>query len=96
MTYVESRQIYCHFYEQFALRDPNFVQLLKWQHEGRNIQICGYDAYPMDMQDLKAIDAAYLDKSVPFGHERVLATLLMYHGSPELYPWRVHRTLNLP
>lgn len=92
LSYVESRQIYCHYYELFAWKDPNFKQLLAWHKAGRNLQISGYDAFPMK-PDLASINQAYLDPSAPFGHERVLMTMLALHDGPELFPWRVHRSL---
>jgi len=88
LSYIESRQIYCHFYEQFALKSIDFHKLRQLISNGYNLQICGYDAY-VPTGDM---DVHYLDSSRPFGHEMVLYTLLMLE--PRQYPWRKYQTLN--
>lgn len=89
LSYVESRQIYCHYYEEFAKKDDNFKKLKAWHEAGRNLQIVGYDAFPMD---IKHIEQAYLDPTHPFGHERVLMTMIVIPESKN-FPWNKHRTL---
>jgi len=89
LSYIESRQIYCHYYEQFALKSPDFAKLKQLIHDGYNLQICGYDAY----QPTRTMDEHYLDPSRPFGHELVLYTLLTQ--DPRQYPWRKHQTIDL-
>src|SRR3972149_3214401 len=62
-TYLESRQFYCNFYERIAKTLPDFKYLQDRINEGYNIQICGYDAYPIT----KTIEEHYLDTTKPFG-----------------------------
>jgi hypothetical protein len=88
LSYIESRQIYCHFYEQFALKSPDFHKLKQMIDDGYNLQICGYDAYV----PTKSLDEHYLDPSRPFGHEMVLYTLLTIE--PPQYPWSKYQTLS--
>ena len=86
LSYIESRQVYCHFYQQKALLLPEFQRLQALLDDGYNLQICGYDAY----QPTRPLEEHYLDPSRPFGHELVLYTLLT--ESPP-YPWQIHQTL---
>jgi len=85
--YIQARQIYCYYYEQFALKDPNFHKLKQMLQDGFNLQICGYDAY----QPTESWETHYLDASRPFGHELVLMTLLLVEN-PQEYPWRKYQT----
>jgi hypothetical protein len=108
LTYVQSREFYCHFYEcaltgaSVRWRDTrgagdawnpvtsgestrNAFTYLRELHARVALNICGFDAVPMAPDN---IDAAYLDPSTPFGHERVLYTMLMVPASE--YPWRAH------
>lgn len=87
--YVPSRQIYCHYYEEFASKSPDFKQLQEWRAKGMNLQICGYDGYPVT----QSLETHYLDGSRPFGHEMVLYTMLVTE-KPEDYPWRKHTTID--
>lgn len=89
LPYIESRQIYCHFYEQFALKSDEFRKLQQLINDGYNSQICGYDGY----EPTKTLDEHYLDPSRPFGHEMVLYTLLT--TNPTDYPWRKHQNITL-
>ncbi len=86
VSYVESRQFYCIFYERLATQTADFKRLQEMLLEGYNLQICGYDAYPLDVP----LDERYLDPSKPFGHEIVLYTLLTV--APDDWPWRKHTT----
>lgn len=88
LSYVESRQFYCHFYERAAAELPELAKLRELLASGHNLQICGYDARDGKVEDL---DAEYLDPSAPFGHELVLYSMLTI-GDPERYPWRRHKT----
>lgn len=54
---------------------------------------CGYDAHEIPEATVDAIEKAYLDPSVPFGHERVLFAMLALRDTPEEYPWRKYKTL---
>jgi hypothetical protein len=39
LTYIESRQFYCNFYERFALKDENFRKLKQMLKDGMNLQV---------------------------------------------------------
>lgn len=88
LKYVESRQIYCNFYEEMAKKSQDFANLKYWKKQGYNLQICGYDGYHVT----KSIDEHYKDTSRPFGHEMVLYTLLTVDNEKD-YPWRKFQTL---
>lgn len=88
LSYVESRQIYCHYYMLFAMADENFIKLKKLIESGYNISICGYDANEMK----KTFEEEYLSEDFPFGHECVLMVLLT---SKEIFPWVKYKTLYL-
>lgn len=83
-SYLESRYFYCKAYEQLAPHTTSFQQLQHWLKQGRNLQIVGYDGYPVK-EDLME---HYMDASRPFGHELVLYTLLTTQH-PSQYPWNV-------
>jgi hypothetical protein len=90
-TYVESRFFYCVAYEALALARPEFAQLVEWrEREGASLAIHGYDAFPLgEDANAEALYRAYIDPTLPFGHERVLYALLALHGkSRDLLPWR--------
>lgn len=93
LTYVQCRQFYCTFYERLAKQQPDFHELKRKLNRGYNLQICGYDAHPIEANDgetmAEAIERAYLAPDIPFGHERVLFTLLTL--PEEQYPWRKHK-----
>ena len=88
ISYLESRQFYCHFYERFALKDPALQELKDMIGKGYNIQICGYDC--PKVWGKQTPEEAYHDPSNPFGHEWVLYSLLTLKESE--YPWRKHKT----
>jgi len=89
LNYAESRQFYCNFYERLVSKEKDFAKLQKMvDEESTNIQICGYDAFSMS----KSIEEEYLDKRHPFGHERVLYTMLV--EEPSNWPWRRHKTFD--
>jgi hypothetical protein len=54
------------------------------------LQICGPDAYGVSIVSKNGIEEEYLNPKVPFGHERVLLTILTLE--PEDYPWRKYKT----
>lgn len=83
-TYLQSRQFYCHFYEQFATESHEFLQLKQWIKDGVSLQIVGYDAREVD----RPLIEMYRDTSAPFGHELVLYTLLTVDDANE-YPWNI-------
>lgn len=86
LSYFESRELYCHFYEKLCTLQEEFKTLVKMLDDGYNLQITGYDAY--DVSNISILDA-YKDTSKPFGHELVLYTLLT--EEPENYPWRIYK-----
>ena len=88
LTYIESRQFYCTFYERLASQKPEFARLRAMVVDGIDLEICGYDAYPLEKQG--NYELSYIDPQQPFGHERVLAAMLTLN--PTEYPWRTHKT----
>jgi hypothetical protein len=100
VTYIESRQFYCGFYERLvAVPDSeaatDFESLRACLDSGYNLQIVGYDGRPVDEKDTDDLaghlEKMYLDPSAPFGHELVLYTLLAVEN-PADYPWRRNQT----
>lgn len=89
LTYIESRQFYCNFYERLAKQQPSYEKLKDAHEKGFNIQICGPDANPINNRS--DIEKEYLNPTVPFGHERVLYTMLLVEDEND-YPWRKHKT----
>lgn len=93
LDYVTSRQFYCNFYERLAKVHPSFLRLKALMEGGTNLQICGYDGFPIPLGNTKEeVEKAYLDSSVPFGHERVLYTMLLLEEQD--YPWRKYKTFD--
>jgi hypothetical protein len=95
LSYIESRQIYCHYYMLFAVANENFIKLKALVKSGYNINICGYDAYTVEMGNKNIdeyVEEKYLDPSKPFGHEIVLFALLLCKN---VFPWIKYKTLDL-
>ena len=93
MTYIESRQFYCTFYERAVKHEDSYIKLKDMVKSGYNICICGYDAYPLKVENgdiEQIIEECYLDASKPFGHELVLYSMLMLKKNQ--YPWRKYKT----
>lgn len=88
LSYVESRQFYCEFYSRLAAARPEFGRLQGLLRDGYDVEICGYDAHPFD--PTADAEHAYCDAALPFGHERVLAVMLVCR--PSTWPWRRHKT----
>jgi hypothetical protein len=86
MSYRDSRQFYCTFYEREALKSPEFKKLQTLIEYGFNLQICGYDAYDVSND----IEVHYLDITRPFGHE--LCLYVMLTTDAENYPWKKYKT----
>ncbi len=84
-SYIESRELYCYFYEQFARENSDFYRLAEMLDDGYNLEIFGYDGDKVDCP----IDQLYLDPKKPFGHEMVPYTMLTV-TNPAEYPWRKH------
>jgi len=89
LPWVPSRQFYCNFYERFAKLSKEFKILKEKLANGTCLEIHGYDAYPIE--DNESITDAYLQSKVPFGHERVLYTMLVEPDETK-WPWRVYKT----
>lgn len=83
--YVQSRRFYCHHYAELAKATTEFDDLKKMINDGYNINIYGYDGYPIT----KPVYEHYVDGSEPFGHERVLYCLLTIDDE-EKYPWNMY------
>ncbi len=90
IDYVTSRQFYCTFYERLVIKQKAFAELIRMLTEGTNLRICGYDAD--SIESLSDIEAAYLDPSQRFGHERVLCT--MFTLPAEQYPWVKYKSFD--
>lgn len=94
LSYVDSRQFYCNFYERLVKKEAEYKKLVKMMDDGINIQIIGYDAYDVDAVPGKTfaqkLDRCYKDGTRPFGHELVLFSMLVLN--PEDYPWRKYKT----
>ncbi len=90
-TYLESRYFYCHWYEILVQKENQYKLLLERIKNGYNIEIFGYDAYPVSEQ-MKLYNC-YMDISRPFGHELVLYTMLTITAKEE-YPWNVYYRKN--
>jgi len=93
-SYLECRQFYCNYYERLASKKDDFKLLLSKLEKGYNLQIVGYDAYPVIVPEgdtlAQVLEKRYTDMSRPFGHELVLYTMLSVPTSD--YPWRKHKT----
>lgn len=89
LDYITSRQFYCNFYERLVVKEKEFSFLRNLHESGDNLQICGYDAYPMGAT-AEEIEASYVNEKEPFGHERVLFAMLLLDEDD--YPWRKHKT----
>jgi len=90
LTYIESRQFYCNFYERLVVEKKEYKCLQKLYNMNVKLQICGPDAYGVSIVSKNGIEEEYLNPKVPFGHERVLLTILTLE--PEDYPWRKYKT----
>lgn len=97
LTYFESRQAYCNIYERAVSTHPDFVALQGKIAGGYNVQIVGYDAYPVDISPeaqkektlAQILDECYKNCSHPFGHELVLFSMLVGEA-----PWRKYTFLD--
>lgn len=97
LPYVESRQVYCAIYEYFASRTEDLETLVMCHAEGMNLNIIGYDGNDVSRykgSSLEAkFEAAYLDDSVPFGHEMCLQAMLLLE--PKRRPWAKYQTIKV-
>lgn len=89
LNYLESRQIYCTWYARLVSTMPEFYHLKDLLANGTSLRIVGYDAWPIEDD----VDSAYQDISKPFGHERVLYTMLVTQEVE--WPWVKNKTLDL-
>jgi len=101
LSYFESRQVYCTYYERLAKKTKAYATLVKLREKGVNIQIVGYDGYDLGIgsdDNHKMIRSKFIelynDTKKPFGHELVLAALLLIENRKD-YPWRGYTTLEL-
>lgn len=90
ISYIESRQFYCTFYQKAVQEMNEYKDLLEMLKNGYHLQICGYDAFPISWDESfqNSWEESYKDSSKPFGHERVLTCMLIYdmNGIAD-YPW---------
>jgi hypothetical protein len=98
-SYLESRFFYCHHYEQHVKILAQFLHLRHLLKDGYNLQIVGYDAYPLEKigdteSNVDMFKRFYSDISKPFGHELVLAAMLIIED-PSQYPWNLFFRNNL-
>lgn len=85
LNYAEGRQLYCELYEAVVRELPEYQKLRNLMLDGFNLQICGYDGYPIT----KTLREHYADLDRPFGHELVLASMLMNDMDATVdLPWR--------
>lgn len=94
LNYIESRQFYCNFYERLASVEADYIKLKNMIDNGYNLNITGYDANKIDdsVNLVESIEKEYLDPKKPFGHEKVLYTMLLLN--PIYYPWRKYKTFD--
>ena len=100
ISYFESRQFYCTYYERTVKNERAYAKLHELHQMGFNLQICGYDAYPVgsnsnsnsNSNSDSSLEECYLDTTRPFGHELVLYSMLVLN--PENYPWRKYTTFD--
>lgn len=99
LTYLQSRQFYCTYYQRLVEPLPDFRQLVDWLRTGYNLQLVGYDAYqPVAITNsmipiAQTMEACYLDARRPFGHELVLYALLAHHVYRlDCLPWLKYKT----
>ncbi len=97
LSYIESRQFYCNFYERLVKKTKQYKKVKKLIDLRASIQLCGPDAFEIEGLSnesglIKSIEKCYLDSSHPFGHERVLFTMFLL--KEENYPWRKYKTFD--
>ena len=90
ISYFESRQFYCIYYERATLDNADYIHLKDMMSNGYNLRICGYDAY--EVTNDHSIEDCYCDISRPFGHELVLYAMLT--EPEEKWPWRKYKTFD--
>jgi len=105
LTYLQSRQFYCTFYERAVLPLDTFRAIVALGLQGYSMRICGFDAVPIVLtrqgstyqagEIVAALDREYENPDIPFGHERVLFAMLLVAMKFIPYdslPWITHRT----
>jgi len=89
--YIEGRHFYCNHYEFLVKQQPQYQKLLEMLRSGKQLEIMGYDGSYLDSrsQSLEEDIKFHYNHAVePFGHEKVLFTILC--KDLELinsYPW---------
>lgn len=96
--YIEARKFYCCHYAYLARAKPQYLELLDRASRGQNLLIKGYDGSLLNSHDERlqtTINNHYSDSSEPFGHEKVLFTMLCFDLQLiQSLPWpdlQVHR-----
>lgn len=97
VDYITSRARYCALYALFADKsedESEFLTLRKWHDSGYHLAICGFDAFDLPTRESYKTDEAFADELLkvyenrehPYGHERVLYTMLLLENKA-LWPW---------
>jgi hypothetical protein len=84
-NYLESRVYYCHVYSYLVEKSPAYLELEVMLLDGHKLAIYGYDGLPGGEKielTPEVLDRAYRDSRNPFGHEQVLACMLI-----DYRPW---------
>jgi len=97
LNYFQSRQFYCNFYERLVLKKESealkrFTELKQLIKDGYSLCILSYDAHPIGKTKID-IENEYLDLTRPFGHEKLLFSMLVL-DDPNDYPRRKYKTFD--
>lgn len=93
LSYAETKPVYCHFYVLAVEFEEQFIQLKEMVENGVNVRLCGYDAIPIPASSGGNdrggdLISAFKDPRTPFGHERVLYTMLV-EPDRNKWPWEI-------
>jgi len=89
--YIGSRKFYCNHYTFLAKQQKQYQTILEMLKSGKNLEILGYDGSYLDSRSRSLEDDIkfhYNDDKEPFGHEKVLFTILCKDLQLiDSYPW---------
>ncbi|KAJ9444269.1 hypothetical protein DIPPA_24289 [Diplonema papillatum] len=96
LDYLQSRVFYCEWYAAAVRKTAAYKFMLGMVQLGLPLLLTGPDGYPIPDTSTAGLLAAYEDLSVPFGHERVLVSLLLHDAIPDdsskcELPWEAER-----
>ena len=77
LSYLEARMFYAQWYVYFARQSQFFRWMREQLEKGYDVEICGYDVPFEGRVDGNAMERQYFDESTPYGHECVLAAMLL-------------------